>query len=86
MNLGEYVRNARNNLDMSLREFARTAGVSPVVLSDIEHRGAKASPNVMRCIADALGIQVDVLGSLEPGPCEEKVGGSTFTFPCGKRR
>jgi transcriptional regulator with XRE-family HTH domain len=59
--LGEFIRHQRELSEMSMREFARVAGISNPYLSQIE-RGLRApSEQVMQAIADTLKISSDTL-------------------------
>jgi transcriptional regulator with XRE-family HTH domain len=59
--LGEFIRRQRELSEMSMREFARLAGISNPYLSQIE-RGLRApSEQVMQAIANALKISSDTL-------------------------
>jgi transcriptional regulator with XRE-family HTH domain len=59
--LGEFIRRQREMSAMSMREFARLAGISNPYLSQIE-RGLRApSEQVMQAIADTLKISSDTL-------------------------
>jgi transcriptional regulator with XRE-family HTH domain len=59
--LGEFIRRQREMSEMSMREFARLAGISNPYLSQIE-RGLRApSEQVMQAIADTLKISADTL-------------------------
>ena len=59
--LGEFIRRQRELSEMSMREFARVAGISNPYLSQIE-RGLRApSEQVMQAIADTLKVSADTL-------------------------
>jgi transcriptional regulator with XRE-family HTH domain len=59
--LGEFIRRQRELSAMSMREFARLAGISNPYLSQIE-RGLRApSEQVMQAIADTLKVSADTL-------------------------
>ena len=59
--LGEFIRAQRELSEMSMREFARVAGISNPYLSQIE-RGLRApSEQVMQAIADTLKVSADTL-------------------------
>jgi transcriptional regulator with XRE-family HTH domain len=59
--LGEYIRRQRELSAMSMREFARLAGISNPYLSQIE-RGLRApSEQVLQAIADTLKVSADTL-------------------------
>src|SRR3712207_2861607 len=59
--LGKRVRSARLAIGMSLRDFARTMGVSAAYLSDVEHDRRTLSPDRIAQAARVLGIQADTL-------------------------
>jgi transcriptional regulator with XRE-family HTH domain len=59
--LGEIIRRQRELADLSMREFARRAGISNPYLSQIE-RGLRApSERVLDAIADSLRTTTDAL-------------------------
>jgi transcriptional regulator with XRE-family HTH domain len=59
--LGEFIRRQREMSALSMREFARLAGISNPYLSQIE-RGLRApSEHVMQAIADTLKVSADTL-------------------------
>ena len=59
--LGEFIRGQRELSEMSMREFARVAGISNPYLSQIE-RGLRApSEQVMQAIADTLKVSAETL-------------------------
>jgi transcriptional regulator with XRE-family HTH domain len=59
--LGEFIRSQRALTQRSLRQVAKTAGVSNAYLSQIERGIYKPSADVLRAIADALEISKDAL-------------------------
>jgi transcriptional regulator with XRE-family HTH domain len=72
--LGDFIRRQRELSEMSMREFARLAGISNPYLSQIE-RGLRApSEQVMQAIADTLKVSADTLyeqagvGPAQDGP------------------
>lgn len=59
--LGDFIRRQREMSELSMREFARLAGISNPYLSQIE-RGLRApSEQVMRAIADTLEVSAETL-------------------------
>jgi transcriptional regulator with XRE-family HTH domain len=59
--LGEFIRRQRELSEMSMREFARLAGISNPYLSQIE-RGLRApSEQVLQAIADTLKVSAETL-------------------------
>jgi transcriptional regulator with XRE-family HTH domain len=63
--LGDQVRAARLQRGLAASELARRAGVSRSLVSQIEHDVCRPSVDVLRRLADALGVQV---GALFAGP------------------
>src|SRR3954462_594257 len=59
--LGEIIRKQRELNEMSMREFARTVGISNPYLSQIERGLREPSEQVLQAIADSLQTSVDVL-------------------------
>ena len=53
-NLGERIRELRDEKDLSMRELAKRAGISSAYLSDIEFDKRHPSDDVMHRLADAL--------------------------------
>ncbi len=59
--LGDFIRQQRELSEMSMREFARLAGISNPYLSQIE-RGLRApSAQVLQAIADTLKVSAETL-------------------------
>lgn len=59
---GEFVRQTRDALDLSLREFAKKLGdISPAHISDIEHDRRHPSPSLLRKMSHVLGVSVEEL-------------------------
>jgi transcriptional regulator with XRE-family HTH domain len=59
--LGEFIRRQRELSEMSMREFARMAGISNPYLSQIE-RGLRApSEQVLHAIAETLKVSAETL-------------------------
>lgn len=57
MDLGEYLRNARQNKKMSLRAVEKETGISNPYLSQLESgKIQQPSPTVLHKLADLLGI------------------------------
>ena len=54
--LGKYLRKARVDLDLSLRELADQIGISPAQLSAIETGKRDAKTDVIDKMANAIGI------------------------------
>jgi transcriptional regulator with XRE-family HTH domain len=69
--LGEFIRRQRELSEMSMREFARLAGISNPYLSQIE-RGLRApSEQVLHAIAQTLKVSADTLYEQAGVPVEE---------------
>jgi transcriptional regulator with XRE-family HTH domain len=59
--LGEFIREQRETAKISLRELAKTAGVSNPYLSQIERGLRKPSAEILQQIAKGLRISAEVL-------------------------
>jgi transcriptional regulator with XRE-family HTH domain len=59
--LGEYIREQRNAAQISLRQLARTAGVSNPYLSQVERGLRRPSAEILTQIAGALRISAETL-------------------------
>jgi transcriptional regulator with XRE-family HTH domain len=59
--VGEFIREQRNAARVSLRELARTAGVSNPYLSQVERGLRKPSAEILMQIAKALKISAETL-------------------------
>ncbi|MFZ1996899.1 MAG: helix-turn-helix transcriptional regulator [Solirubrobacteraceae bacterium] len=69
--LGEFIRRQRELSEMSMREFARLAGISNPYLSQIE-RGLRApSEQVLHAIAETLKVSAETLYEQAGVPVEE---------------
>ena len=68
--LGEYIREQRVSAEVSLRQLAKSAGVSNPYLSQVERGLKKPSAEILGQIASALRISAETLyvraGLLEP--------------------
>ena len=73
--LGDYIREQRNNSQISLRQLARLAGVSNPYLSQIERGLRKPSAEILQQIAKALRISAEAL-YVQAGILEERDGDS----------
>jgi transcriptional regulator with XRE-family HTH domain len=70
--LGEFIRSQRELSAMSMREFARLAGISNPYLSQIE-RGLRApSEQVLQAIASTLKVSADTLYEQAGVPAEDE--------------
>ncbi len=61
MTLGEQIRMAREAKRITLRQLARTVGVSAPFVSDVEHDRRSLTPERRVQFADALGIDPALL-------------------------
>jgi transcriptional regulator with XRE-family HTH domain len=59
--LGDYIREQRESAEVSLRQLARTAGVSNPYLSQIERGLKKPSAEILSQIAKGLRISAETL-------------------------
>jgi transcriptional regulator with XRE-family HTH domain len=77
--LGDYLKEQRNNAQLSIRQLAAAAGVSNPYLSQIERGIRKPSAGVLQQIAKALRISAEQLyvhaGLLEETDPEHPDGG-----------
>jgi transcriptional regulator with XRE-family HTH domain len=73
--IGGYIRAQRENAKVSLRQLARTAGVSNPYLSQIERGLRTPSAEILQQIARALEISSETL-YIRAGILEEREGGS----------
>lgn len=62
--LGDVIRETRVNLKKGLREFARDLDIAPSYLSDIENDRRVPADDVLRKIADSLGVNFNELMAL----------------------
>src|SRR5215210_1394599 len=61
VNLGSRLRQARLDADMTLRELARTLGVSPSFVSQLENGKSQPSVATLYSLAQLLGVSIDRL-------------------------
>ena len=59
--VGEFIRQQRENAQQSIRDLARTAGVSNPYLSQIERGIRRPSAEILQQIAKALEISAETL-------------------------
>lgn len=71
--LGEYIREQRTSAQISLRQLARTAGVSNPYLSQVERGLRKPSAEILARIAAGLRISAETL-YVRAGILEERSG------------
>jgi transcriptional regulator with XRE-family HTH domain len=72
--LGDYIREQRESAQVSLRQLARTAGVSNPYLSQIERGLKKPSAEILQQIAKGLRISAETL-YVRAGILDERQGG-----------
>jgi transcriptional regulator with XRE-family HTH domain len=61
--LGQYIRNRRDELDLSLREFAKKIDCSAAFVSDIELGRRYPSEEVLKTMAKVLDVSIGELKS-----------------------
>src|SRR5262245_59673481 len=71
--LGQYIRSRRDEIDLSLREFARQIKRSPAFVSDIELGRRYPSEGVLKDIARVLHESVEKLKSYDSRPPVEEI-------------
>jgi transcriptional regulator with XRE-family HTH domain len=71
--LGEYIREQREQAEVSLRQLAKLAGVSNPYLSQIERGLKKPSAEILQQIANGLRISAETL-YVRAGILEERRG------------
>ena len=73
--IGSFIRDLRENAQVSVRQLAARSGVSNPYLSQVERGLRKPSADVLNQIAKALRVSAEVLyiqaGILEPGESNE---------------
>src|ERR1700744_757567 len=74
--VGEGLRKHRQDAGMSLRALARKVGVSPSLISQIEHGKATPSAATLYAIVSALGVSLDELFFDEPRGAAAVAGGA----------
>lgn len=79
--LGEYIRNSRDEKDISLREFAKKIGCSAAFLSDIELGKRNPSEDVFNKIAQCLGVTVTELKKYDTRPPTENMRKASVSDP-----
>lgn len=82
--IGEYIRQQRNNAKISLRQLAKLAGVSNPYLSQIERGVRKPSAEILQQIAkglrisaEALYVQAGILDLPTGGPVPDAIRAAT---------
>lgn len=80
--IGEFIREMRNNAKVSLRQLADQAGVSNPYLSQIERGLRKPSAEVLQQIANALKVSTPLM-YLRAGLLNDKDGPGTLAAIAG---
>jgi transcriptional regulator with XRE-family HTH domain len=73
--IGEYIRQQRNNAKISLRQLAKLAGVSNPYLSQVERGLRRPSAEILQQIAKGLRISAEAL-YVQAGILEQRQGGA----------
>ncbi len=85
LDLGEFIRQQRNNARLSLRRMSEIAGISNPYLSQIERGLRKPSAEILQQIAKALRIQAETLyvraGILEERDPSDDLAGEILRDP-----
>ena len=72
--IGIFIREQRNNAQLSLRQLARLAGVSNPYLSQVERGLRRPSAQILQQIAKGLRISAEVL-YVQAGILDRRLGG-----------
>jgi transcriptional regulator with XRE-family HTH domain len=72
-NLGEKIRELREDKDISLRELAKRLGLSAAFLSDVELGRRYPSEKVLRELATELRVKLEELKNFDTRPPIEEV-------------
>ena len=76
--LGEFIREQRRSSQISVRQLAKTAGVSNPYLSQIERGLRKPSAEILQQLAKALRISAEAL-YIQAGILEQREAGGVVT-------
>lgn len=76
--LGEFIREQRRSSQISVRQLAKTAGMSNPYLSQIERGLRKPSAEILQQLAKALRISAEVL-YIQAGMLEQREEGGVVT-------
>ena len=76
--LGEFIREQRRSSQISVRQLAKTAGVSNPYLSQIERGLRKPSAEILQQLAKALRISAEAL-YIQAGILEQREAGGLVT-------
>jgi transcriptional regulator with XRE-family HTH domain len=79
--LGEYIRELREKIDISVRELARQVNVSAAFLSDVELGRRHPSDEVMERLADCLGSTLEELQKYDARPPVQELKRITANDP-----
>ncbi len=79
--IGERIRQLREDKDMSLRELAKTIGVSAAYLSDVELGRRYPSDKHLRAIVRALGTPLEELKAHDTRPPMRDLRRMTLSDP-----
>jgi transcriptional regulator with XRE-family HTH domain len=79
--LGAYIRRLRDELDISLREFAKRLDCSPAFISDIELGRRHPSEKVLAEMAKVLGVKIDDLRAQDIRPPIDEIKRMTQRNP-----
>ena len=79
--MGDRLRAARRSHGLSLRALADRLGISPSLISQVETGRAKPSVNTLYAMATELGVSLDDLLFVDPGPA---VPGDTRRRPAAR--
>lgn len=71
--LGQTIRERREEKDLSVRELAKKADISPAFLSDVELGRRHPSEDTLTKIAQILGLPVADLRTLDTRPAVEEI-------------
>jgi transcriptional regulator with XRE-family HTH domain len=66
----ELLRVLRERSGMSKAELAERAGISPSLVTRLENGERRATPAVMKRLAEALAVSTVTLMAAEPAPAE----------------
>lgn len=80
--LGDFIREQRQSAEVSLRQLAKTAGVSNPYLSQVERGLKKPSAEILGQIASALRISAETL-YVRAGLLEPRAGDAAVTEAIG---
>ena len=73
MSIGQFIRQIRDERDLSLREFAKKIDCSPAFVSDVELGRRYPSDEVLATIAKVLGTTPDELKRYDTRPPTEEL-------------